>query len=267
MTQWRQALGRAWRAALILAGAAGAAAAALWGIQWWIWSQTHVRTDNAYVHADVAQITPRVPGTVLVLAVDENWEVKAGDPLVRLDPADYDLSLQQAEAALAGAIQAVEAGRAAARCGRKPGCHCRCSARPRHASITSALADLAGRGTASREQLDKARTALHMAEAQAAQARQEAERARAALGIAMEAPVDEAAAVRQARAARDQAALMLSYTELHAPIAGVIAKRSVEIGQRVQPGQPLMAVVPCMPLSLRQTTRKPNSPTCASASR
>jgi membrane fusion protein, multidrug efflux system len=243
MTPWRQALGRALRALLILAGAIGGGAALLWGIHWWVWSQTHIRTENAYVHADVTQITPRVPGTVLALAVDENWEVKAGDLLVRLDPADYRLSLQQSEAALAAAIQAVEAGRAAARAADSQVAVADAQlgqARLDHARA----ADLVARGAAARDQLDKALTVLHTAEAQAAQARREAERAHAALGIALDAPVDEAAGVRQVRAARDQAALMLSYTELRAPVAGVIAKRSVEIGQRVQPGQPLMAVVP-----------------------
>jgi membrane fusion protein (multidrug efflux system) len=243
MTQWSQTLRRALRAVLILGGAIGGAAALLWGVQWWLWSQTHVLTENAYVHADVAQITPRVAGTVLALAVDENWEVKAGDLLVRLDPADYKLSLQQSEAALATAIQAVEAARAAARAADS-------QIAVADAQLSQArldhqrAADLAARGAVSRDQLDRALTVLHTAEAQAAHARREAERAYAALGIAVDAPADEAAGVRQVRAARDQAALMLSYTALYAPSAGVIAKRSVEIGQRVQPGQPLMAVVP-----------------------
>jgi membrane fusion protein, multidrug efflux system len=243
MTQWRQALRRIMSAVLILAGAVGAGAVLLWGVHWWVWSQTHMRTENAYVHADVAQITPRVAGTVVALLVDENWEVKAGDLLVRLDPADYKLSLQQSEAALAGAIQAVEAGRAAARAADS-------QVAVADAQLGQArldhdrAADLLARGAAARDQFDRALTALHTAEAHATQARREAERAHAALGIALDDPVEDAAGVRQARAARDQAALMLSYTELHAPVAGVIAKRNVELGQRVQPGQALMAVVP-----------------------
>jgi membrane fusion protein, multidrug efflux system len=243
MKEWQQALRRITSAVLILAAAIGGGGALLWGIHWWVWSQTHVRTENAYVHADVAQITPRVAGTVVALFVDENWEVKAGDLLVRLDPADYRLSLQQSEAALAAAIQAVQAGRAAARAADSQVAVADAQlsqARLDHERASSLLA----RGAAARDQFDRALTALHTAEAHAAQARREAERAHAALGIAIDAPVDEAAGVRQAKAARDQAALMLSYTELRAPVAGVIAKRGIEMGQRVQPGQALMAVVP-----------------------
>jgi membrane fusion protein (multidrug efflux system) len=63
-------------------------------------------------------------------------------------------------------------------------------------------------------------------------------------GVAPDAPASAAAAVREAQAARDEAALLLSYTKLRAPVDGVVAKRSIELGQRVQPGQAVMAIVP-----------------------
>jgi len=68
--------------------------------------------------------------------------------------------------------------------------------------------------------------------------------ARANLGIPLDAADAEAAPVREARAARDEAALLLSYTRLHAPTSGVVTRRAVEVGQRVQSGQALMSVVP-----------------------
>src|SRR5690348_10058914 len=74
---------------------------AYYGKQWWQYSSTHVTTDNAYVAATVAQITPRIPGVITEVLVDENWTVKAGQVLARLDPQEYEVKLAQAEAALA----------------------------------------------------------------------------------------------------------------------------------------------------------------------
>jgi membrane fusion protein (multidrug efflux system) len=103
---------------------------------------------------------------------------------------------------------------------------------------------LAGRDALPRERLDRARTALRAGEARVEAARHEVVRARAALGVPLEAPSTETAIVRETVAARDVAALLLSYAELRAPIPGVIARRTIELGQRIQAGQPLMMIVP-----------------------
>jgi membrane fusion protein, multidrug efflux system len=234
-----------WARRGVLVGAAAIVAAAfvVVGIRWWLFYRTHVSTDDSYVHADVAQVTPRIPGTVTALLVDENWQVAAGDLLVQLDTADYELGVRQAGANLAVAVQQVEQTRAAVRAAQS-------QVEVAEAELAQARLDhtraaqLAERKVVSPDRLDKARTVLRAAEARHAEAQREAERALATLGIPLDASATAAAVVRQAQAARDQAALLLSYTELHAPTAGVVAKRSVEVGQRVQPGQPLMAVVP-----------------------
>ncbi|MFN8626683.1 MAG: HlyD family secretion protein [Candidatus Binatia bacterium] len=213
------------------------------GVRWWMFARTHASTDDAYVHADIVQITPRIAGTVDALFVIDNQPVVAGDLLVRLDPADTALGLRRAEATLAGALQQVEEERAAVRAAQSQGDIADVELAQTRLDHARAV-QLAARGVLSPDRLDKARTALRAAEARAAEAQRQMERARASLGIPLDAAAPEAAIVRQAQAARDEAALLLSYTELRAPAAGVVAKRLVQVGQRVQPGQPLMAVVP-----------------------
>jgi len=230
------------RGLLIAVGAATVAALVV-GLRWWLFARTHVRTDDAYVHADIAQITPRIAGTVEALLVDENWPVAGGELLVRLDPADDDLGLRQAEANLTSAVQQVEQARAAVRAAQSQVELAEAELAQARLDYTRAV-QLAKGNVVSPDRLDKARTALRAAEARYARAGRELERGRATLGIPLDAPATEAAVVRQVQAARDQAALLRSYTQLQAPIAGVIAKRLVQVGQRVQPGQPLMAVVP-----------------------
>jgi membrane fusion protein, multidrug efflux system len=224
--------------ALVLAVAGGILA-----YRWWRDYLRYVRTDDAYVQAKVALITPRVSGTVVELPVNDNWQIKTGDLLVRLDPTDFRVKLRDAEAALAQARQQVAA----------------MAARTRAADSDVALAqaelELAERDDARTRALfakhevsadirDRDRTRLRVARSRLAAAREGAARARADLGIPLDAPVTDAPVVRRALAARDQAALKLSYTDLRAPIDGIVATRSVQIGQRVDPGQALMRVVP-----------------------
>ncbi len=236
MTGWRRPL-------LIGVGTVVAVIAVVTGVRWWSFYQTHVSTDDAYVRANIAQVTSRVAGTVVDLKVDDNDVVAEGDLIAQLDRAESELRVRESEAEVSRATRLVEDMKGAI-----------LTAESRLAVAKAELAQLkldrsraeqlAGRGSMPREQLDKARTALQAGEARVEAADREWARAKAALGIPVEAPSQNTAIVRQAVAARDMAALLLSYTEIRAPVAGVIAKRGVEIGQRIQPGQPLMMIVP-----------------------
>jgi membrane fusion protein (multidrug efflux system) len=213
------------------------------GFRWWWLRRGLVSTDNAYVDASIALITPRVAGTVVELAVSDNWQVKRGDLLVRLDPTDYQIPLRQAEARLADTEHQVEELRAQVRAA---------DSQVRLTQAELELASLDGTRTeqlfqqkvVSVEDLDHSRTALRVARSRVEAAREEAERARATLGIPIDAPATDSPLVQQAAAQRDQAKLMLSYTELQAPVSGAVATRSVQLGQRVDPGQPIMRIVP-----------------------
>jgi membrane fusion protein (multidrug efflux system) len=220
-----------------------AALAVVFGWRWWQHVRLHVSTDDAYVDADVALITPRIAGTVVELPVQDNWRVQRGDLLARLDPAVFTIRLREAEAAVAVAEQTINEARA------------HVFAADDQVALAAAQLQLATRDNArieklrekrvvSEDDLDRSRTAVQVAQARLGAARQDAVRARAALGIAVDAPAADAPTVRRAVAARDEAALMLSYTDLHAPIDGVVATRNVQLGQRLEPGQPLMRIVP-----------------------
>jgi membrane fusion protein (multidrug efflux system) len=212
----------------------------------------HVETDNAYVDASTAQVTPLVAAAVVSVPVINTQVVKAGQPLVILDDSDARLALARAEADLAqtqrrvvgyhandGALGAEVAARAA-------------QVRSAQANLDRARIDydrrkgLDANGAISGEELTQARTALETAQAAvtAAVAQERAAEGQRAVNSALISGAGENPEVAAARVRVDQARLDLARTVIRAPIDGVVAKNDVQIGQRVQVGQPLMSVVP-----------------------
>ena len=195
--------------------------------RWWF-NLSHVSTDNAQVDGHIIPILPKVGGFVTLVRTDENRRVQAGDTLVVLDDRDYRVRLAQAEAdlavALAGVSNKARVGQAEAQVAQAEA-----NAKKAHADLDRLL-PLAQQDIVSKQQLDAAQAAAAAADA--------------ALAAAQAALAGADARVAAARAVRDQGALNLSYTRITAPSAGVVSKKSVEVGQLVQPGQPLMSVVP-----------------------
>src|SRR6267142_2393749 len=198
------------------------------GIRRWIYSLSHVSTDNAQVDGHIVPILPTVGGYVREVRTDENRSVKAGDTLVVLDDRDYKARLGQAEAdlavALAGVSNRARVGQAEAQVAQA-----QANAEKAHADLER-IKPLAEKDIVPKQALDAAEAAARSADA--------------ALAAAQAALLGADARVAAARAARDQAALNLSYTRITAPAEGVVSKKSVELGQLVQPGQPLMSLVP-----------------------
>src|SRR5947199_5895700 len=198
------------------------------GVRRWIYSLSHVSTDNAQVDGHIIPILPKVGGYVVEVRTDENRQVRAGDTLVVLDDRDYKARLAQAEAdlavALAGVSNRARVGQAEAQVAQA-----QANAEKAHADLER-IKPLAEKDIVPKQALDAAEAASRAADA--------------ALAAAQAAPLGADARVGPARAARDQAALNLSYTRITAPSEGVVSKKSVEIGQLVQPGQPLMSEVP-----------------------
>jgi membrane fusion protein (multidrug efflux system) len=200
----------------------------VFGARRWWWSRSHVSSDNAQVDGHIVPILPKVGGFVAEVRVDENHSVKAGDTLVVLDDRDYRARLAQTEADLAALLATVSSR---TRVGQAEAAVAQAQANALKARADLArMEPLAAQNIVSAQQLDAARAAAAAAEAQ--------------LAAAQAALVGADARVASARASRDQAALQLSYTRITAPSDGVVAKKSVEVGQLVQPGQPLMTVVP-----------------------
>ena len=242
---------------------------ALLAAAWWaIFSRGRVETDNAYVGGETALVTPQLAGTVSTVKVGGTRQVQAGDVLVVLDDADARIAVAQAEAALAQALQrygqaAALADAAAARVsGRTADI---ASARSRLVEADANLArvkaefdrrqTLAGSGAVSNEEIGAARAALAAATATrdaartAVAAAQDAARSAAGDAAAAAALVKgttpaTAPDIRAAQAALARARLDLARTVIRAPIAGIVTNRSVQVGQRVAAGAPLMTLVP-----------------------
>src|SRR5437016_12554162 len=215
------------RTAFVIMGVVLVALAAL-GARRWILSLSHQSTDDAQVDGHIVPILPKVGGFVTEIRVDENQRVRVGDTLIVLDDRDYKVRLAQAEAdlavALAGVSNRARVGQAEAQVEQA-----QANALKAHADLER-VRPLALQEIVSKQQLDAVETAARAADA--------------ALAASQAALLAADARVGPAPAARDPAALNLSYTRVIAPSSGVVSKKTVELGQLVQPGQPLMSVVP-----------------------
>src|SRR5438445_11356025 len=188
------------------------------GARRWIYSLSHVSTDNAQVDGHIVPILPKVGGYVIEVRTDENRSAKAGDTLVVLDDRDYTARLAQAEAdlavALAGVSNRARVGQAEAQVAQA-----QANAEKAHADLDR-IKPLAEKDIVPEQALDAADAAARAADA--------------ALAAAQAALLGADARVGAARAARDQAALNLSYTRISAPAEGVVSKKTVEVGQLVR---------------------------------
>ncbi|MBO9544517.1 HlyD family efflux transporter periplasmic adaptor subunit [Caulobacter sp.] len=239
-----------------------------YGAYWLAFESHYVETDDAYVGAETAQVTALSPGPVAKIFVVETQAVKAGDPLVIIDDADARIAVAQAEAALGQAERKVKGyfandtalgGQFEAR---------QADVARADAQITAAKSDverarvdlsrrqaLVGEGAVSGDELTTAQNRL--ANAQAALNAAQAVRAQAlasrdaAIGsreantvLISGASVTENPEVKAAQARLDAARLTLARTVVRAPTDGIVARKSVQVGQQVAIGAPMMSVVP-----------------------
>jgi len=239
-TQEPKSPGRTRRLGLLGIGAA----VALGGLgalgYWLIDGRYYESTDDAYVNGDVVQITNEVPGTVIALNVDDTQPVQAGQPLLELDPADAKIALANAEADLARAVRQVRGLFA-------QGKELHAQIEQREQAARTADDDLKRRGgliadgAISAEELSHARDAVTTTRANVAAAQQQLSQTIAQIDGTT---IADHPQVLAAAAAVRNAALALHRTLLTSPVGGMIAKRSVQVGQRVAAGTPLLAVVP-----------------------
>lgn len=252
---------------LALAGVVGTAAVAS-AAYWYLYGSHFVATDNAYSAVEIAQVTPSVGGTISEVRVTDTQAVAKGDILVVIDPTDAKLALAQAEADLGSAIRRVKGymandGGLTAQIAARDADEKRVAAQlmAAEADFERAKIDLQRRealsasGSVSGDELTRSQNAFSTAQANLAVARASGAQAKAnrdaAVGskevnAALIVNTTEAAnpEVALARARRDQAAIDLERTVVRAPVDGVVAKRQVQLGQRVQAGTPMLAVVP-----------------------
>ncbi len=239
-----------------------------YGLYWLLVASHHVSTDDAYVNADIAQVTPLISAPVASVPVEETQTVTRGQVLVTLDPADAKLEVASAEAALGMAERKVRgyqatdealAGQVSSRAA---------DVTRADAGVTSAQSDLqraevelrrrqtlAASGAVSGDELTdsqnrytEAKAALAVARAAVAQTKAQETAAngqKLANGVLFEGvSLADNPEVAAARSRLDQARLDLARTVIRAPFDGVVARKTVQLGQRVAVGSVLMTVVP-----------------------
>lgn len=269
-----------WPALLVALIAAGLGAGALYVVK----SRPYEWTDNAFIEGDVVLVSPQVSGRVLEMCVSANQEVRAGDLLLVIDPEYYAsrLAYEQASLKLAEArrstgesaveltqvttearLQQVEAELTEARAGLE---EARAEVKAAEAEATRAEQDfkrydLPGQSVFSQQEKDLASASVHVARARLAKAGKQVTAAEAAIDAVLGRLADAksapqqvavrrsevsqyAAEVEVARAALRQAELDLEHTRIVAPVSGRVTRKSVNVGEQVQVGRVLMAIVP-----------------------
>ncbi|HUY20205.1 MAG TPA: HlyD family secretion protein [Candidatus Binataceae bacterium] len=200
----------------------------------WRYLTSFESTDDAQIEGYIDPISSRINGTAIRVAVEDNQHAKVGEILVQLDPSDYQVAVEQARANLAQAeaeVNVARQGYAAAQAQLREAQAA--DVRAQHdAQRYRALLD---QKVASQAQYDQ-----YVATANVSAATVEAQRAAAAGAQRMIA--SKQADVLASRSALDQALLNLSYTNIKAPADGIVGKRTVQLGQRVEPGQQLLAL-------------------------
>jgi membrane fusion protein (multidrug efflux system) len=239
-TSLTTAAGRARRRWLTVGLGSVALFALAFGVYWAHTLRYRQSTDDAYVSGNVVQITPQISGTVVGIGVDDTQFVPAGAPLVVLDQADAKVALDEAEAGLAKTVREVRTLYATSS-------QLQAMVDLRRSDLAMAEQDLARRerlgssGAISSEELQHARDTARSAAAALLSTEQQLRAGRARTdGTDIEDHPD----VRNAAAQVRSAYLTYSRTILPAPLAGFVAKRNVQLGQRVSPGLALMAIVP-----------------------
>src|SRR5580658_344842 len=211
-----------------------------YGFYWFLYARHFETTDDAYVNGDVVTVSSEQPGTVLEVHVDDTQAVAAGALLVQLDPADAQVAMANAEADLARTVQQVRGLFA-------QDAQLRAQIDERESALRTAESDLARRkgllddGAISGEELAHARdNVISMRAAVAAAREQLAQTVAQTQGTRIATHPQVLAAAAAVR----NAALALHRTRLVAPVSGLVAKRNVQVGQRIAAGTPLLAVVP-----------------------
>ncbi len=238
------------RTLLATAGLLALAGATWFGWHYWTVGRFAVSTDDAYVQADNTTIAPKVSGYLSTVLVGDNQQVKAGQVLARIDDRDFAVALDQAKADVAVATAAVAAKQADLDAQQSAISAAQATIAVDEANATFADQDnkrytaLVATGFGSVQNAQQATSRI--AAARAALVRDTATRDHAVkqLAILKAELAQTQAALTHDLAVQHQAELNLSYTTIVAPVDGVVGNRTLRVGQYVQAGTQLMAVVP-----------------------
>jgi membrane fusion protein (multidrug efflux system) len=219
------------------------------GVAYWLHGRHYESTDDAFIDSNQSQIASQVSGRVVELLVADNQHVEKNQPLLRIDRRDFEVKLEQAEAQEANALAQVAQARADLLYQMANLAQQAAQVRVAQADLIQAQQDLArftGTDPAAitRQQLEQSQATTKSALARLDSAKQAVQAGEAQVA-SQKTKIDAAqASVRQNHADVDNAKLQLSYTEVLAPQAGKVTRRTVNLGNYVTPGQALVAVVP-----------------------
>ncbi|MGH8338300.1 MAG: HlyD family secretion protein [Gammaproteobacteria bacterium] len=201
----------------------------------WNYLQSYQSTDDAQVDGNIDPISSRINGTVNNVMVQDNQRVTAGQVLVEIDPRDYQVAVDQARAQLAQAEAQVDAAKQNYAAAVAAVHEAQASNYKAQRDATRYTALLKAQVVA-QAQYDQYIAAARVSAAQVDEDQQQAGSSKRAIATAQ-------ANAQAQQAALDQALLNLSYTKIYAPAAGIVGKKTVEVGQRVQPGEEMFAIV------------------------
>lgn len=235
---------------LPIIGVALLSAGAWYGYNYWTTGRFMISTDDAYVQADMAFISPKISGYVDQIKVSENQKVKAGDPLLVVDDGDYRIAVAQAEAQIATlskTLDRIDAQTEAARASLQQAQAQKTAdqaAADNAAKVAARASQLLKTHVGTQAQLDDAQTAVQQANAALVGAGAQIAAAQANIGVLQAQRAESASTLASLQLGRDKAVRDLSFTVLKAPYDGVVGNRSVEQGDLVSPGQKLAVIVP-----------------------
>ena len=219
------------------------------GLLWWLDARNWESTDDAFVQADVTQVSPRVAGYVNAVYVSDNQDVAQGAKIIDLDPSDYEAKTAEAAAALAaaesGEQQALASVRSAeADVGQAQAAELSAQTEADRAHSELKRFESLSAEAVTQQQLINLRAAAAAADAQLAAAKQKTVSSQVHVKSSQSQVAVAQAQIKQAQASLHEAQLQLDYTKIAAPIAGHVTSKSVQPGNYVQIGQALMALVP-----------------------
>jgi membrane fusion protein (multidrug efflux system) len=231
----------------LAAGGALIAILALGAFAYWLYARRFESTDDAFIEAHVTPVSPKVAAHVERLLVDDNEDVERGRLLLELDRRDFEVRLAQERARLEASrsrLASADAGvvRANAEVEAANADVVAAQSESERTAIDLRRHEAAG-AAVTRQSLDNARALAASTAAQLHAARDRAAAARSQVPVAEAQVAVDRAEIEQSTAQLREAELQLSYTEIRAPVAGRVTRRSVEVGAYVQPGDPLFALV------------------------
>lgn len=228
------------------------------------YKNTHISTDDAFVDGNIYTIASKVPGTAKTVYVDDNQFVKKGGLLAEIDPIDYDVKVREAESSLSSEEAKLTEAKTKIDAAEKQLSELKYRMQSTKANVEVQEANLKQseldirraenllkKDAISKERYDKTKTGYEVsvaivksAQDQLNQAKASLETQKAVIRQLQASLQSQGAVVKQKEATFKAATLNQGYTKFYAPIDGYVTKKNIEVGNQIQPSQPLMAVVP-----------------------